>query len=45
VGVRELVYSWYPDSTLPNGYPVGTAEALDCAYGLYLNDPTAWLPE
>jgi hypothetical protein len=23
--------------------PVGTAEeALDCACGLYLNDPTAW---
>jgi len=32
----------YEDSVLPNGYPVGTAEeALDCACGLYLNDPTA----
>ena len=33
----------YQDSFLPNGSPVGTAEeALDCACGLYLNDPTAW---
>jgi len=33
----------YEDSVLPSGYPVGTAEeALDCACGLYLNDPTAW---
>jgi len=36
----------YQDSVLPSGQPVGTAEeALDCACGLYLNDPTAWLPE
>jgi hypothetical protein len=36
----------YEDSFLPNGFPVGTAEeALDCACGLYLNDPTAWLPQ
>jgi hypothetical protein len=34
----------YEDSTLPSGLPIGTAEeALDCACGLYLNDPTAWL--
>lgn len=33
----------YQDSILPSGMPVGTAEeALDCACGLYLNDPTAW---
>jgi hypothetical protein len=33
----------YEDATLPSGYRVGTAEeALDCACGLYLNDPTAW---
>lgn len=33
----------YEDSYLPTGSPVGTAEdALDCACGLYLNDPTAW---
>src|SRR6266536_1841240 len=33
----------YEDSFLPSGNPVGTAEeALDCACGLYLNDPTAW---
>jgi hypothetical protein len=35
----------YEDSILPSGYPVGTPEeALDCARGLYLNDPTAWQP-
>ena len=35
----------YEDSVLPTGWPVGTAEeALDCACGLYLNDPTAWRP-
>jgi hypothetical protein len=34
----------YQDSVLPSGYPTGTAEeALDCACGLYLNDPTTWL--
>jgi hypothetical protein len=33
----------YEDTVLPSGYPVGTPEeALDCACGLYLNDPTAW---
>jgi hypothetical protein len=33
----------YEDAALPSGYPVGTPEeALDCACGLYLNDPTAW---
>jgi prepilin-type processing-associated H-X9-DG protein len=36
----------YEDSTLPSGYTAGTAEeALDCACGLYLNDPTAWQPD
>jgi len=36
----------YEDSLLPNGMPAGSAEeALDCACGLYLNDPTAWLPD
>jgi hypothetical protein len=36
----------YQDSILPAGYPVGTAEeALDCACGLYLADPTAWQTE
>ncbi|MEV6324917.1 hypothetical protein AB0M45_27600 [Nocardia sp. NPDC051787] len=35
----------YENSILPNGWPAGTpAEALDCACGLYLNDPTAWQP-
>lgn len=34
----------YQDSALPSGYPVGTPqEALDCACGLYLGDPTAWI--
>lgn len=34
----------YQDSLLPNGHPAGTPEqALDCACGLYLADPTAWL--
>lgn len=36
----------YQDSALPNGYTAGSPEgALDCACGLYLNDPTAWQPE
>lgn len=34
----------YTDSALPTGSFAGTPEeALDCACGLYLNDPTAWL--
>ena len=33
----------YQDSVLPSGLRAGTPEeALDCACGLYLNDPTAW---
>jgi hypothetical protein len=36
----------YQDSALPSGYTAGSPEdALDCACGLYLNDPTAWLPD
>jgi hypothetical protein len=32
----------YQDSVLPSGYTVGSPEeALDCACGLYLNDPAA----
>lgn len=35
----------YEESFLHTGSPVGTSqEALDCACGLYLNNPTAWLP-
>jgi hypothetical protein len=35
----------YQDSILPNGQTAGSPEdALDCACGLYLNNPTAWLP-
>jgi hypothetical protein len=34
----------YEDSALPSGMTAGTPEeALDCACGLYLNDPSAWL--
>lgn len=34
----------YEDSVLPTGLPAGTPEeALDCACGLYLNDPSAWV--
>jgi hypothetical protein len=33
----------YQDSILPNGHTAGSPEqALDCACGLYLADPTAW---
>src|SRR5712691_10341416 len=34
----------YEDNVLPSVLPSGSPEeALDCACGLYLNDPTAWL--
>ncbi len=34
----------YENSLLPTGRPTGTPEqALDCACGLYFNDPTAWI--
>ena len=36
----------YEKSVLPSGYPAGPPqEALDCACGLYLGDPTAWTPD
>lgn len=36
----------YEDAFLPNVMFAGSAEeALDCACGLYLNDPSAWLPD
>lgn len=36
----------YEDAVLPSGMLAGSAEeALDCACGLYLNDPSAWLPD
>ncbi len=36
----------YEDAVLPDGMLAGSAEeALDCACGLYLNDPSAWLPD
>jgi hypothetical protein len=35
----------YENSYLHTGMRAGSPEeALDCACGLYLNDPTAWLP-
>jgi hypothetical protein len=35
----------YEDSFLPSGDTAGSPEeALDCACGLYLNEPTAWQP-
>jgi hypothetical protein len=34
----------YEPAILPSGYSAGTPEeALDCACGLYLNDPASWL--
>ena len=36
----------YQDNFLHGGDTAGSAEeALDCACGLYLNDPTAWEPD
>ncbi len=36
----------YQDSILPHGDFTGTPEqALDCACGLYLNDPSGWQPD
>ena len=35
----------YEDTFLPSGDTAGSPEeALDCACGLYLNDPSAWRP-
>ena len=35
----------YEESVLPTGDLAGSPEdALDCACGLYLNDPAAWFP-
>jgi hypothetical protein len=45
VGLRDRLASKnnYENSILPNGMSAGTPEeALDCACGLYLDDPTAW---
>jgi hypothetical protein len=34
----------YDDTLLPDGSPSGTPEqALDCALGLYLADPSVWI--
>ena len=42
------IYTWsgerYEESILPSGAWTGTPqEALDCACGLYLRDPAAWV--
>jgi hypothetical protein len=43
-GQPALPASSGPARPLPSGLPIGSPEgALDCACGLYLNDPTAWL--
>jgi hypothetical protein len=42
-GLYQASTEDYEDSILPTGSFTGTPEqALDCACGLYLNDPTAW---
>ncbi len=42
--IYRASHDGYDKSVLPSGYPAGTPqEALDCACGLYLGDPTAWL--
>ena len=44
--IYRATHDDYQNSLLPNGQSAGTPEeALDCACGLYLNDPTAWLPD
>lgn len=45
-GFAVYLYSreGYEQSVLPTGVPYGTPEeALDCACGLYLNDPSVWI--
>ena len=43
--IYRASHGGYQDSYLPTGQPSGTPEeALDCACGLYLADPSAWLP-
>ena len=43
--IYRAIHDDYQDSILPDGQRAGSAEdALDCACGLYLNDPTAWTP-
>lgn len=46
VALYRASHDDYQDSVLPNGRLAGSPEeALDCACGLYLNDPTAWLTD
>jgi hypothetical protein len=41
--IHRASHDDYQDSILPSGYTADSPEeALDCACGLYLNDPAAW---
>lgn len=43
--INRASHDDYEESFLPSGNRAGSPEeALDCACGLYLNDPTAWWP-
>jgi hypothetical protein len=43
LAIYRASHNDYQDNILPNGQFTGSPEdALDCACGLYLNDPTAW---
>jgi hypothetical protein len=45
VAIYRASHDDYENSYLHTGMRAGSPEeALDCACGLYLNDPTAWLP-
>ena len=45
-GIYRASHDDYEDSYLPSGMTAGSAEeALDCACGLYLNNPSVWLPD
>jgi hypothetical protein len=42
--IYRVSHDDYEKTVLPSGWPAGTPqEALDCACGLYLGDPTAWI--
>ena len=41
--IYRASHDHHQDSILPSGLPAGSPEeALDCACGLYLNEPAAW---
>jgi hypothetical protein len=46
VAIYRASHDDYQESIFPTGLPIGTCQdALDLACGLYLDDPTARLPE